>query len=161
TATQAFFYLLTGIQFGIELHLASVIPQRRGFLERWPWMPRLYYAVGLGAGCVVSATFLAERFGKALFPWTTEAASNAMLFWGLPVWAILVTALLAAPALRFPEPQGRQQATLVLAGVLPWTAFVLVTFVCGRPEIPLPAWLSALEPLVLIVYPIAVFVAIF
>jgi diguanylate cyclase (GGDEF)-like protein len=160
-ATRAFFYLLTGIQFGIELHLASVIPQRRGFLTRWPWMPRLYYAVGLGTGCLVSASFLAERLGRSPFPWSSQAAIDAMLFWGLPVWAILVTALLAAPALTFPEPQGRQQAALVLAGVLPWTAFVLVSFVFGLREVALPAWLSALEPWVLIVYPIAVFIAIF
>lgn len=161
TVTQAFFYLLTGIQFGIELHLASVIPQRRGFLARWPWMPRVYYAVGLGVGIAVSATYIAERFGKTPFPWTTAAASELMLFWGLPVWAILVTSLLAAPALFYPEPQGRQQAALVLAGVLPWTAYVLVSFVFGLREIPLPAWLQELEPWVLIVYPIAVFIAIF
>jgi diguanylate cyclase (GGDEF)-like protein len=161
TVTQAFFYLLTGIQFGIELHLASVIPQRRGFTARWPWVPKLYYIVGLGVGCVVSATYVAERFGKAPFPWSTQAATDVMLVWGLPVWAVLVTALLAAPAVRFPEPQGRQQAALVLAGVLPWTAYVLASFVLKLRDIPLPDWLQSLEPWVLIVYPIAVFTAIF
>ena len=161
TACLAFFYLLTGVQFGIELHLASSIPKRRGFLERRPWIAGIYYAVGLGVGGVVSLTYVAERFGRTLFPWSAESAASIMLSWGLPVWATIVTALLAVPALRFPDPQGRQQATLVLAGVLPWTIYVYTSFIFELRDIALPGWLSALEPVVLIVYPIAVFVAIF
>ncbi len=161
TASRAFFLLLTGIQFGIEVHLASVIPRRRGFLERWPWVAALFYAVGLGIGGLATVAYLGERFGRKLLPLSYEALSDAMLFWGLPVWAGLVTALLAVPALRYPEPEGRQQARLVLAGVLPWTAFVFTSFVLNLRDIAIPGWLSALEPLVLIVYPIAVFIAIF
>ena len=161
TLSRAFFFLLSGVQFGIELHLASVIPRQRSFLERWPWVAALYYVVGIGAGVLVSVSYLSEEFGRAIFPWSADAASDGMLYWGLPVWAILVTLLLAAPALRYPDPQGRQQATLVLAGVLPWTVFVLTRFALELREVAMPAWLAELEPLVLIAYPIAVFVAIF
>ncbi|HEY5724340.1 MAG TPA: PDZ domain-containing protein, partial [Methylomirabilota bacterium] len=85
TASRAFFLLLTGIQFGIEVHLASVIPRRRGFLERWPWVAALFYLVGLGIGGLATVAFLGERFGRQLLPLSSATLSEAMLSWGLPV----------------------------------------------------------------------------
>ncbi len=42
------FMLLTGAQMAVELHLASVIPEKPDWVARRRWVPALYYLVGLG-----------------------------------------------------------------------------------------------------------------
>ena len=156
------YYLLTGLEIGVELHLASVIPERPRWLAARPWIVPIYYAVGLGFALVTAATFLAEDVvGGDLFPWSSVASEQLLLRFAMPVWALAVAALLAVAAFTYPKPRGRQQAALVLAGVVPWALFVLLVAVLGEQAFLGLAWLAVIEPLVLLCYPAAVFVAIF
>ncbi|HJX29933.1 MAG TPA: PDZ domain-containing protein, partial [Thermoanaerobaculia bacterium] len=115
------YYLLTSLQMGLELHLASLIPVRPGWLQRRRWVVPLYYAIGLGLGLVTCAAFLSEEvLGLQFFPWSASAIAAFLGDFGLPAWAVAVSVLLLAQALRYPEPAGRHQAGLVLAGTFPW-----------------------------------------
>ena len=161
TAISAF-YLLTGLQIAVELHLASVIPERAGWLRARPWIVPIYYALGLGVGLASWLTYLAEEvLGRQWFPWSMGEADRMLRQLGLPVWACAVTLLLALQALRHPEPRGRQQAGLVLAATIPWMLFVFVTTAFERSGATLPGWIGGLETLVLLCYPLAFFAAIF
>ena len=58
--------LINGVQFGLELHLASVLPERPEWVRRRPWLIRLYYVVGLAFGVGVAGTQLLEGLGLEL-----------------------------------------------------------------------------------------------
>jgi len=161
-AALSAYYLLTGLQIGLELHLASLIPERHAWLRRRPWVVGVFYGLGLGLGIASCATYIADEIlGWRFLPWTSGEVDALLLNVGMPFWAIAVVLLLASQALRYPEPQGRHQAGLVLMGVLPWCLFVVVTTLLGRFGQPVPHWLSALQPLTLLCYPVAFFAAIF
>jgi diguanylate cyclase (GGDEF)-like protein len=155
------FYLLTGFQIGAELHLASVIPARRRWLDRRGVVP-LYYLAGLVPTTLTAAAFLAEECEmRPLSPWSWEQLNGVLSFGLQPAWAVAVPLLLLFPALRYPEPRGRQQAGLVLLGTLPWSAVnvtVVVLALLGRPE---PLWLPAVESWSLLFFPLAIVAAIF
>ena len=161
-AARSAFYLLTGLQMALELHLASLIPERPAWLARRPWVVPLYYAVGLGFGIVTCATFVSEDIlGLRVFPWGAETIATVLAQVGLPTWAVAVSLLLGMQALRFPEPAGRQQAGLVLAGTFPWLLYSLASAVSSRVGWPLPGWTDALEAFVLLCFPVALFAAIY
>lgn len=162
TAALASYYLLTGLQIGVELHLASLIPERPAWLRARPWIVPIYYTVGLGLGIASCATYVTEEvFGRRVFPWSVVDVDRLLEHVGLPVWALAVTLLLAIQALRHPEPRGRHQAGLVLAATIPWLLFVFATSALDRSGIARPAWIGALETLILLSYPVAFFAAIF
>ncbi|HEX6898460.1 MAG TPA: diguanylate cyclase [Thermoanaerobaculia bacterium] len=153
------FYLLTGAQIGVQLHLASLIPERPAWLR--PWVVPLYYAMGAGMGTAACAAWLAEEMAGARLPWSLESAEGLLLRLGLPAWTLAVTLILTLQALRHPEPRGRHQAGLVLAAALPWMLFVVSTEILERSGVVLPVWTGSLEALILLAYPAAFFVAIF
>jgi diguanylate cyclase (GGDEF)-like protein len=161
-AAVAAYYLLTGTQIGLQLHLASLIPGRPDWLRRRPWIVPLYHIAGLTLGAVSCATYLTQEvLGRRLFPWTIDDVDQALRLAVLPFWALAVTLLLIFQALRCPEPRGRQQAGLVLTATLPWLLFVVVTTLIERSGSTLPSWTDPLEGLILLGYPAAFFVAIF
>lgn len=156
------YYLLTGLQIGLELHLASSIPERHAWLRGRAWVVPAYYVTGIGLGTLAGATYLTEAVrGLRVFPWSLEGFETLLIDVGLPVWGLAVCALLGAQALRHSEPQGRHQAGLVLAGALPWLLFLLLLASLGRLGLAAPDWLYALEGLLLLSYPVALFAAIF
>jgi diguanylate cyclase (GGDEF)-like protein len=162
TVSIAGYYLLTGLQIGVELHLASLIPERADWLRSRPWIAPLYYGAGLGVGFASCATFLVEEvLGYRILPWNMRQVDGLIEQWVLPVWALAITALLAAQALRQSEPRGRHQAGLVLAATIPWMLFVLTSAVLDETNFILPTWIGALETLILLGYPLAFFAAIF
>jgi diguanylate cyclase (GGDEF)-like protein len=161
-AALTLYYLLTGVEIGLELHLASVIPEPRAWLARHRWVVPLYYTVGLALGSLTALTYLLEDVaGWAVFPWTSGQIEEVLLHLAMPVWAVAVVALLAGPSFGHPDRRKRQQAALVLAGVTPWALFVLVTTLADATQTVGLYWLVSIEPLVLLAYPVAVFVAIF
>jgi diguanylate cyclase (GGDEF)-like protein len=139
--------LLTGLQIGLHLHLAAILPERAPWLRARPWIVFLFYGAGLGLG-VVSWSGMGTGMER-------------LLDVGLPLWAVAVTLLLASQALRQDEPQGRQQAGLVLAATIPWMLFVVGSTVIEQSGVTLPDWTHALETLILLGYPAAFFAAIF
>jgi diguanylate cyclase (GGDEF)-like protein len=160
-AALSAYYLLTGLQIGLELHLASLIPERPPWLRKRPWVVPLYYLTGIGIGLLGCATSLTEALETPIFPWTSQQADTVLLEFGIPVWALAVTVLLTLQALHHPEPRGRHQAGLVLAGTIPWLLFMVSSAILARLGFPLPPWALALESLVLLGYPIAFFAAIY
>lgn len=153
--------VLIGLQIGTELHLAGSLPDRRRWGSRRVWLVPAFYATGLGLGVLLAVSLVADSAGWGFLPWSLGGFE--ILFWdvGVPLWAIAVVGLLAVPAFRWPEPLGRQQAGLVLLAGLPWTLHVLGLAAADFLGASYPRWVEIAEPLVLLVYPVAVFVAIF
>ena len=161
-ARNAVFYGLTGFQIGVELHLASVIPDRQRWLERHGWVVPMYYVAGALCGAFALAALVAEKFvGWQALPWSFEQAEWFVNDFGLPVWATTVAALLGIQALRYPEPQGRQQAGLVMFGALPWVGLVYATTALALLGRDRPDWVDSLWSPLLLCYPVAVFIAIY
>jgi diguanylate cyclase (GGDEF)-like protein len=156
------FYLLTCAEFGLELHLASLIPDRPAWLRRRPWVVPVYYVAGLCAGIAWCATYLSdERLGAYALPWTSGQADAWFNEFGLPFWALAVSLLLASQALRHPEPRGRHQAGLVLSATVAWFLFTLYASILTFIGHPLPSWFAAVQTLVLLCFPVALFAAVF
>ena len=158
----AVFYALTGFQIGVELHLASVIPERQRWLEGRGWVVPMYYAVGALCGASALVALVAEQvLGTQALPWSFAQAEGLVNNIFLPLWATAVPFLLARQAMRYPEPQGRHQAGLVLMGVLPWVAIVYGTTVLTVLGKDRPDWVDSLWSPLLLCYPVAVFIAIY
>lgn len=156
------FYLVTGAQIAVELHLASSIPERQPWLDRWRWVVPLYYVLGLGLGVTAAVTVLVEAAGAgSVLPWTEAQISSAISGIGLPLWAGAVMVLLGVQARRFPKREGRMQAGLVLLGVVPWALYVYATAFFDLTGRPIPLWTEELFPGLVLCYPVAVFVAIY
>jgi diguanylate cyclase (GGDEF)-like protein len=156
------YILLTGFEIGVELHLAALIPERPGWLRRRRWVVPCFYAFGLGLGGTTAATYLAEDIGGLdPFPWTSGQIEDVLMRLGLPLWALGVATLLAVSAFSHRQPHRRQQAGLVLAGVMPWLVVILITSFLDTAVLAGFAWMQTVESLALLCYPVAVFVAIF
>jgi len=157
------YYLLTGFEIGVELHLAALIPDRPAWLRRRPWVVPLFYVVGLSFGGLTAATFVLEdNAGLDPFPWTTGQIDEVLLRLALPLWALGVAALLCVPTFTHRQPHKRQQAGLVLIGVMPWVLWMLLSPVIEQLDLFTGVFaLQTVESLVLLCYPLAVFVAIF
>jgi diguanylate cyclase (GGDEF)-like protein len=162
TWTTCVFFLLTGVQCGLELHLASLIPERPDWLRRRRWVVPLYYVVGIGLGCTLCATYLSDDvFGVYLFPWTSDQANGWLNQLALPLWALAVTVLLGIQAVRYPEPRGRQQAGLVLSATGAWLMLTVYGSILSLSGHSTPEWFNSLQTLVLLCFPVAMFAAIF
>ncbi len=156
------FYLLTGFQLGVELHLASSLPAKPRWIRSNGWIVPVYYAIGIATALVAILPLVSESLlGPGALPWTFVTAEELVNNVVLPLWATAVVLLLGSQALRFPEPQGRQQAGLVLLGVLPWAAIVYWTTALSLLEKPRPEWLDSLWSPLLLCYPVTIFVAIY
>jgi diguanylate cyclase (GGDEF)-like protein len=155
------FLLVTGLQFGLDLHLATVLPVTPAWLARRGWVVRLYYGLGLGVGSFAAGVTVLAALGVAGAAAAERFAQEVVFGWMLPVWALAVASIIGRRAVALPDPRGRIQAGLVLLGVLPWVAVVLIdTF---RPLLdPEAEPLSdAIWSFSLLAYPVAVFVAIY
>lgn len=162
SASLCLYYLLTGLEMGVELHLASVIPRAYDWIRRRPWLVWTYYGIGLGFGIATAVTYLAEDvLGRNLFPWSSPQVETVLLQVGIPLWSVAVPAILVLQMLRAATPRGRHQAGLVLAGVVPWTVYVLVQVVFESQGRVVPEGFAGLETLALLAYPVAIFAAIY
>jgi diguanylate cyclase (GGDEF)-like protein len=157
---EILFWLLTGLQFSVELHLASVLPEPQGWFVGRRLPKLLYYGFGLGFGVLVAASWLLALEELPLFAWLgTDAGSLFFDAWFM-IWVVGVVLLLANTALRWPSATGRHQALLVLFGVAPWALLTAAVTWWNQTGNGYPGWLAVAQPLVLALYPIAVFLAI-
>lgn len=154
------FPLLTGVQFGLELHLASLIPAPAPWFARRPRRVLAFYGVGLALGLFDSLAIAADEAGVAAAAPVRAFADALLNDWLLPFWALAVVCILGERALRYPEPRGRHQAWLVLHGIAPWVAVILyqsLSSLAGEErQAPDLVW-----SLALLAYPVAIFAAIF
>jgi diguanylate cyclase (GGDEF)-like protein len=156
-----FLSVLIGVEIGLELHLAASIPRYQPWRASARWAVPAFYVLGIGLGVFHAASQLDDYFSTGLFPWTLETADT--IFWdlGMAAWAIVLVALLARTALTWPEPLGRHQAGLVLTGALPWAVLVMVRIGNEWLTGTMPAWIDILDGVVLLIYPLAIFLAIY
>jgi len=157
----AFFYLLTGIQMGLEFHLASIIPRPYSWFEKRPWLLKSYYAFGLSIGGLTSIFFLLNYAGVPGFAKLSGLLSTflndiVLIAWGLGIIAILLIQLRQSQT-----RSARNQTLLILAGVVPWTIFNIVYTGLSYLGVQQPAFFDTIQALVLLIYPILIFVAIF
>ncbi len=154
-----FLTLLIGLQIGLELHLAASIPDRTRFGPKRRWLVPGFYVAGGALGLQLAAALVLDATGRAS-PWSLAQAE--LLFWdvGGVLWALSVVALLASAVVRCPEPLSRQQTLLILLAVLPWSIHMVASVVAAHRGLAYPEWLEVVEPLVLLVYPLCILLAI-
>lgn len=165
--SHSLFLLVTGIQMAVELHLASIVPTRPAWLKRRPWVVVGFYAVGLGSGFMAWLTYLVESGVESLgflgpaMPWTYAQLEVWIFELLMPIWALAVPGLLAVSAFRHREHRAQAQAGLILLGVLPWTIYVLWGSGAGLLGGELPLWVESLFPLIVLAFPVGIFVSIY
>jgi diguanylate cyclase (GGDEF)-like protein len=155
------FFLISGLEIGLELHLVSLIPERHPWIAGRRWVIPAFYAGGLTTGALLAGIQLAESYGARWLPWSYEQALGLFNIALMPTWAIAVTGLLSYQSLRARSALGRQQAALVLAAELPWAGLTLVSAIDLALTGASPAWFELVEPPVLLAFPVVVFIAIF
>lgn len=160
-AVDCAFWLLTGLQFGIELHLVSMIPAPQRWFRERRWPLAVFYGTGGALALLMCASLVPGADETSLLGWLWSPAGEYLVTGWFLVWALGVVALLANGALRWPEPKGRQQAWLVLLGVLPWSLLTLAIGYWDLAGVAYPDWLNQVEPLVFLFFPLAIFLAIY
>lgn len=155
------FYALIGLQSATELHLLTVLPERRRYLERLPWLPQVFYGAGLLFAAVGAVAELGGALPRPLLPFGTAALDAFYNEWFLPVWALAVTAWFLCAALRWDEPRGRQQSALMFLSNLPWAIFTVAGAVLTHLDRPTPGWLGNAVTFALLCYAAGVLYAIF
>ncbi len=159
-ASTAAFHVITGIQLGLLLHLASVIPKPAAWLRRHPWIPAAYYGVGITWAVLITATLAEEILGKDWFPWSAGILETTGFSVLMTSWAVAVIGILVHQVRASVVTTERSQAMLVLLGLLPWALYTVLVELAPRVGLTLPGWILSLQLLVLLPYPIAVLVAI-
>jgi diguanylate cyclase (GGDEF)-like protein len=122
-------------------------------------MVHTFYAVGATIAVIGTVTYLDDLMTGHLLPWTRHGLDDLLNAAVYPLWALALVVLLGGAAIRWPERRGRLQAGLVLLGALPWVAYIGVSWARGYPA--LPSLGDELIALLLLCYPLAIFVAIF
>lgn len=154
------FNLLTGLQIGFLLHLASVIPQPAPWLTRSRWLPAGFYVIGAVIGVITAVSTILTALDVETPPILDDIGIVVINSWVLPFWSVAVAGILIHQVVVAKTTRLRHQATWVFAGILPWMAYqVLYQFVVPMGDSP-PPWLAAIQPAVLLVFPLAVFFAI-
>jgi diguanylate cyclase (GGDEF)-like protein len=149
---------MTGAQIAVELHLVSLIPRRLPLLKRYALVVKAFYMLGILiiAGLAGIALYNWRAYGD-LYSETWVQAQGAVL----TGWAIVVPAILVRQAWKARNARERNQAMLVLIGLVPWVIYIILpTFWAGWIEVDI-RWIIHAENFVLLFFPAAVFVAIF
>jgi len=155
------FYLLSGLQYGVELHLAGSVPVRHPWLARQPWLIRLFYIVGFACGLWGAWNVLARAFDWGWSPAAILSTANLMDYFFFPTWIIGLMVLLGTQASRHPEPLVRHQAGLILLGILPWIGMVMWITLQVLQGHSSPDWVDLAWAAVLLPFPVTVFIAMY
>lgn len=155
------FYVLSGVQFALELHLVTVLPEPPSWLRRWRLVVPCYYAIGLTVAVLLVLLYTCDFYGWPVVTGDTSEIRGVILTVMLPVWAALVIGILTHKTLMHPEPSGRHRAGLVLLGNTPWALYIFATTAYEAAGRDWPAWAEHGESFILLGFPVAVFFAIF
>ncbi len=158
---QCFYRLLAGAQMGIVLHLASVIPDRRVWLRRWPHLGIGFHVLGWTLGAAATVTYVIESLIEPhWFPLGAFHPDVLLLDVAMPLWAVAATVALGTQAVRGVRATARAQAALILLGMVPWTIQILsvtATEHFGAPALPI----GPLYEIGVLLFAVATLVAIF
>lgn len=160
-ALMATFGLLAGLQYGVELHLAALIPQRHPWLERRPWVVPCFYATGLALGLVLFGSSVPGLDDSPLFAWALSDAGILLIDAIYVLWPLGILTMLGAAAFKWPTPVGRHQATLVLLGCVPWVVLSIYSIGAYYVGATLPSQFELVEAVALMCFPVAIFSAIY
>ncbi len=152
--------LFSGLQIAVELHLGVIVPGRHPWLRNRPWLVPAAYSVGALISIALTWSWIAY-LNELWAPISTEMADRIYFNWVMPLWAAVLIAIWGVQALRYPEPQGRHQAGLVLAGVLPWAVLIWVWTLVELVGLTVPGWIETVQNFALLCFPLAIFIAIF
>lgn len=151
--------LLSGAQMGVDFNLAAVIPERQRWIARRPWIIGMFYGVAAVIWTAAAASYLLDDLvPPGILPWDYSVVDTLVNHWVLPAWAFSVLGLLGYPALRHPTADGRIQARTVMLAYVPWTLYVVTVTVASLRQIDLARWLDPLFPLLMLCFPLAVWV---
>jgi hypothetical protein len=159
--STATFYLVIGAQAATDLHIVSLIPVRRKWIVRRPWLVPAFYVIGLGVGALTALTFVIEDvFKKDLFPWSSgalEAFTNGPFLFA---WASAVAVILIVGMVTYSTARQRRLTAIVLAGTGPWVLYVYITTFLSLSwvNIPIPYMVGELWSLILLPFPASIFV---
>ncbi len=160
-ATEVAFYLLSGLQFTVELHLVLRVPDVHPWARKAPWLVPGVYAAGIGTGILLAAAYTADYMQWSFIPFTQASVAMVLNYGLLPLWSLLLVLLLGVQAARHPEPAGRHQAGFILLGVLPWVLLILYGTALGLMGRPQPSWLDVGWAVALFPFPVAVFIGVY
>jgi serine/threonine protein kinase len=157
-ANNLLFFLLTGSEIAITLHLASLIPERQLWLRHRPWLVPLFYLLGLSLTASGMIPTLQEYgLGNLHLPWNSDSANQVLNELMLPLWALALLLILLRPALYYPEIQGRLQARLAFFGLVPWSlGYVLLLSLFRMMDREGPLWLLDSLPFLVLFFPAAI-----
>ncbi len=161
TCSTVAFYVLSALQFSLELHLVTVLPEPPDWLRRRRYVVPALYVIGLALAITLALLYTCDFYGWPAATGDTSRVRVWILNTLLPVWAALVVGILTRKALTHPEPSGRQRAGLVLLGNTPWAIYIFATGAYSLLGRPWPDWMTVVQPFILLGFPIAVFLAIF
>ena len=153
-----FWFMATGFQIALELHLVSLIPDRLKALKRYPVIVPIYYVVGIGIGTGLCLLAVHQWFIVGQPVSQLLASAEGII---LTSWAIVVPAILIWQIRHADSPRGRNQALLILIGLTPWVIYILLAQFWPAWDELSAIWTQHLENIVLLFFPAAIFVAIF
>jgi diguanylate cyclase (GGDEF)-like protein len=157
-AMLMFWLMATGAQIALELHLVSLIPERLALLKRQPRLVWLFYGIGTIVG--LGLMFLGINLWLGAQPDDPDLLAQTQGI-VLTLWATAVTLILIWQIRCASSARGRNQALLILIGLLPWTIYVfLSSYWPGWQDLG-SRWTHNVENLVLLFFPAAIFIAIF
>ena len=149
------------------MHITLMIIIKYGNPGRHPWLERLpalvpcAYVLGLGWGIATAASEIPAFDDSAALAWMGTPSGQVIMEAWYWLWPLGVVALLATAAVRWQEHRGRQQALLVLIGVIPWVLLTGVGTYRLFRDLPFSDTLELIQPLIVLLYPLAIFVALF
>ncbi len=159
--TGILFFLISGLEMALELHLAAVIPKTNSWIRRYPWVLRFLYISAIGFGLLAAVTLGLEALGVSWWPIRSSVLYTGMDLVLFPIWALGLVLLLGYQTIRYPTAQGRHQAGLVLVGMFPWTIYALAGSIYPGFYQAISSYNDVALSLILLSYPVAVFFAIF
>jgi len=160
-ASTVAFYLISGFEFGLELHLAACLPERFPWMERRRWLIPGFYVAGAAMGLWLSFAYAVDVLSLEILPETWRGSTAVLDTALLPAWAAGMLTLLLLQAARQKEALGRYQVYLVLLGILPWVLTVAYSTLVYWTDLPTPSWMTLAWSLALFPFALAIFVAMF
>ncbi|MGA7616220.1 MAG: diguanylate cyclase [Thermoanaerobaculia bacterium] len=149
------------MNFAVVVHMASLIPRANPITRRHRWIVGGTYATGALLTVVSWLLVFSASRGSAWFGVTLPSALQVRAEMSLSAYvagACISVWLLQSAARREETREGRLQALVVLAGILPWAANITAWLF-------IPAWrdtaAGVIEPFAVMLVPAGFYVSIF